>query len=222
MLKKPITLFVPALTIAIVSCNTNPGNKPPGIKKDTIIVHDTIESNRNNDLDWQQGFNLTHEPDQDTIWGKPVSYYISDPACAAIVTEFYYGHFRPTDNGATDELLKYAVSPNYKLRPFYRWCLSKTIEVSDGALAEHVGIPARRYAEQYPAEFFEYMDKDSTHTRYNNWTEAIGYSGFYDEDDYQQPAAIRQRMIQTMTVHCTNCTAALLQRIKKLAEDCFK
>src|SRR4051812_7025503 len=118
------------LFIFFISCNSNHHDKIVTSKADTIIRHDTVYVNSTTDTSWQKGFELTHDPDVDSISGKPVSYYINDPKCAGIVSEFYYGYFRPTDNGATAELLKYAVSDNDKLRPFYRWCLNKTIQIA--------------------------------------------------------------------------------------------
>jgi hypothetical protein len=204
-------------------CNSNQQNTPstlPG-KVDTIIQYDTIYIGKDNHADWQKGFNLTHDPDKDSIWNKPVSYYLNDKECASIAYEFYYGYFRPSDNGATDELLKYATTDNHKLRPFYRWCLNKTIQVSDGALAEHIGVPARRYAEKFPKEFFEYMDSDPTNERYKEWTSAISYSGFYNVDDYKKPQEIRKRMINEMEKHCMNCSEKILKRIQSFALACF-
>ena len=213
-----------AFLIVFVSCNSNRVDKSSSAnanKIDTIVKHDTIYIGRDNDSDWQKGFKLTHEPNKDTIWGKPVSYYLNDKECVGIAYEFYYGYFRPSDNRATDELLKYAVTDNNKLRPFYRWCLNKTIQISDGALAEHVGVPARRYAEKFPKEFFEYMDFDITDEKYKNWVSAISYSGFYDIDNYKKPQEIRNRLINEMEKNCINCSEHISKRIDKFAKDCF-
>ena len=215
-------IFVISL-MTFISCKSNQNNRSfkNANKADTIIKHDTVFINNDNNSDWQKGFNLTHEPDKDTVWGKPVSYYINDKDIAGIAYEFYYGYFRPSDNGSTDELLKYATTDNNKLRPYYRWCLNKTINISDGALAEHVGIPARRYVEKFPKEFFEYIDFDTAKVKYKDWAEAISYSGFYDTDDYEKPQDIRDRMIKTMKQNCRNCNEKLMRRIEKFAKDCF-
>jgi hypothetical protein len=210
--------------MAFTSCNSNESDKPLSVdsnRADTVVKHDTIYLNNVDDTGWQKSFDLTHDPDKDTVWGKPVSYYLNDNECAGIAYEFYYGYFRPSDNGATDELLKYAATDNARLRPFYRWCLNKTIQISDGALAEHVGIPARRYAEKFPKEFFEYMDYDTTGEKYKDWISAISYSGFYDIDDYKKPKAIRDRLINRMKRNCINCNDQILGRIEKFAKDCF-
>jgi hypothetical protein len=216
------------ITITIIlfftACNNSQSNTTVDAKlKDTIIKHDTIYINYNKDQDWQKnaGFNLTHEPDQDSIWGKPVSFYLDNPECFGIAFDFYYGYFRPADNGATDELLKFATTTNKKLRPFYRWCLDKTIEVSDGALSEHVGTPAKNYVEKYPKEFLEFIDSDTSKTRYNNWTSAIAYSGFTainPKDLTQQTKAF----LNAMKLNCSNCTEATLKRIEKIAKDCHE
>jgi len=208
----------------VVSCNSGVVDKSASantIKVDTFIIHDTIYIGEDHNPDWQSGFNLTHEPDKDSIWGKPVSYYLNDKECVSIAFEFYHGYFRPSDNGATDELLKYAATDNNKLRPFYRWCLNMTIQISDGALGEHVGVPARQYAEKFPMEFFQYMDYDSTGEKYKEWISAISYSGFYDGDDPEKPKEIRDRLIAKMKKNCNNCGDQIRKRIDKFAKDCF-
>jgi hypothetical protein len=210
--------------MAFTSCNSKRGDKSLSVNRnraDTVVKHDTIYLNNVDAPDWQKSFDLTHDPDKDTVWGKPVSYYLNDNECAGIAYEFYYGYFRPSDNGATDELLKYAATDNARLRPFYRWCLNKTIQISDGALAEHVGVPARRYAEKFPKEFFEYMDYDTTGDKYKDWISAISYSGFYDIDDYKKPQEIRDRLINRMERNCIHCNDQILGRIEKFAKDCF-
>jgi hypothetical protein len=216
-------IFVISIT-TFTYCNSNRVDKSSSKNTnriDTVVKHDTIYPNNDNNSDWQKDFDLTHDPDKDTVWGKPVSYYLKDRECVGIAYEFYYGYFRPSDNGATDELLKYAATDNNKLRPFYRWCLNKTIQISDGALAEHVGIPARRYAEKFPKEFFEYMDYDTSGGKYKDWISAISYSGFYDIDDYRKPKEIRNRLINRMKQNCMNCSDQIMKRIDKFAKDCF-
>jgi len=79
-----------------------------------------------------------------------------------------------------------------------------------------------QYAEKFPKEFLEYMDIDTTKEKYNDWTNAISYSGFYDEDDYKKPQDIRKRLTQTMKENCKNCDEQLEKRIDKFAKDCFE
>ena len=75
-------------------------------------------------------------------------------------------------------MLSLVTTNDNNLRPFYRWCLNKTIQIEDGALAEYTGIPARQYAEKFPKEFFEYMDYDTTKEKYGDWVGSISYSGY--------------------------------------------
>ena len=189
-------------------------------KMNTILKHDTIFIN-NQDKDWQEGFNLTHDPETDTIWNKPVQYYLADENCSGLASDFYYGLLKPSDDGVTEELLNLVITDNNKLRPFYRWCLNKTIAVQDGALSELTGIPARRYAEKYPQEFFEYMDIDTSGNKLNDWVSSISYSGFYDADDYKKPKIIQQRMAQVMKKNCKNCEAKIIKRIDEFTKECF-
>ena len=157
------------ITFTLFACNSSPAShKIIQTKTDTIIKHDTIIANLNN-RNWQADFGLTHDPEKDSIWFKPVSYYLNDKNCSGLASDFYYGILRPSDDGTTDELLKLATSDNNKLRPFYRWCLNKTIIIQDGALGEHTGVPARKYAEKFPQEFFSYMDIDTSGEKYNEW-----------------------------------------------------
>ena len=205
----------------IISCNTNSGDRKSTSKaRDTIRVHDTIvvAKERNN---WQEYFELTHDPDVDSVWFQPVSYYLNDPDCSGLARDFYYGSLRPSDDGTTDELLKLATTNDHKLRPFYRWCLNLTIIIEDGALAEHTGIPARKYAEKFPEEFIRYMDIDTSGQRYEDWVGSISYSGFYDGDDYRKPKAIARRFADAMKQNCKSCSQKMLTRIDTLARECF-
>lgn len=188
------------------------------ITKDSIIKPDSIIYPI---IDWQQGFGLTHDPTVDSIWGKPVTFYIDNPNCSPIARDFYTGKFRPEDNPETAALLALVSTNDNTLRPFYRWCLNKTIQIQDGALSEYTGVPARQYAEKFPNEFFTYMDFDSTGAKYLDWVNAIMYSGFYDNDDDKNPLDLRKRLTQTMKVNCKDCNEQLKKRIEDFAMDCF-
>ena len=189
-------------------------------------MHDkTVTVQKENDIspkppenDWQANFNLTHNIDIDSINKRPVRFYIENKDCNKTAIDFYYGKYRPTDEDKTADLLALATSDNKDLRSFYKWILNKTIAISDGALAEYIVVPARKYAEKFPDEFFNYMDLDKTTERYDNWVEAIGYSGFYDSDDYKKPVSIRKQLIALMI---KNSNVNLKNRITKFAMDCF-
>ena len=188
--------------------------------KDTVVIHDTVYINNNESGEWQKGFGLTHDPDKDSIWGKPVSYYL-DETCSPLAYDFYYGYsyIKPSDNGVTEEILKLACTNDTKLRPFYRWCLDKIITLSDGALSELVGVPARQYAEQFPDEFFEYLDIDPANDKYKMWTEAIQYSGYSDYPDYDNRNLQNKELIKRMTRNLKEKSAGNIQRIEKFAKD---
>jgi len=215
--------------IFILSCKNNNHSKD-----DNIIPTETIESKPikiinpkketivyESNTDWQENFGLTHNIDRDTIWNKPVRFYVDNPNCDITAIAFYFGKFRPEDTPETERLLQLAVSDDIKLRPFYRWILNKTIQIQDGALGEYTGIPARKYAEKFPNEFFEYMDFDSSGEKYSDWYNSILYSGFYHEDDYNKPEIVRQNLAKTMKSNCKNCNQNMMKRIDKFALDCF-
>lgn len=205
--------------VAFLSCNSHSSKENIALKPDTIKVHDTIYLPRDN-YDWQESFGLTHNPEKDSIWNKPVSYYIYEKDCSGLAFDFYHGILRPSDNGSTTELLKLAVTENRKLRPFYRWCLNKTLIVSDGALGELTGVPARQYAEKFPDEFFEYLDSTDDGSKYKMWTEAIAYSGFYDYTDYNKEKVNRKRLEEKMAGNLKSRTPKNILRVKKFARDC--
>ena len=220
MFFKHLSIFFLAFTF-LISCETKQQKSKDAVQAEPKVKSDSAFIPAQNDYDWQEGFGLTHDPEKDSIWFKPVQYYLSDDNCSGLAYDFYMGTLRPGDDGTTDELLKLACSDNEKLRPFYRWCLNKTILVQDGALGEHTGIPARRYAEKFPNEFFEYMDIDSTGSKYLDWVNAISYSGYYEHDSFEKKNEVRQRMISTMKKNCKDCSSEMLRRIETFAKDCF-
>lgn len=189
---------------------------------DTLAI-DTIKqqpklSNTQPKNDWQSSFNLTHNSSVDSINGKPVKFYIENKKCDSLAIAFYYGKYRPTDDNLIANLLDLSYTNDENLRPFYRWVLDKTIEISDGALAEYPGIPARKYAEKFPEELFDFLDSDTTKKRYINWTDIISYSGFYENDDYKNPKLIRKNLATEMI---KKSSLKLQNRITKFTLDCF-
>lgn len=216
------TLTFISCLIFLTACNDRHADNTLNKKKslpDTIIKHDTIYLNNQNN--WQQGFGLTHESEIDSVWGKPVKFYIDNPKCSPTAVDFYLGEFRPTDNNTTAAFLKLVTTDDNNLRPFYRWCLNKTIQIQDGALAEYTGLPARQYAEKFPKEFFQYMGSDTSLYKYKDWVGAISYSGFYDNEDYKNSTAIRQKMAAKMKQNCKHCDIEFQKRIDSLVKDCF-
>jgi hypothetical protein len=216
---KTLTFMIPLMLLIACTGKQSPTRnaQKPAIT-DTVVKHDTIFCTNTG---WQNGFGLTHDPEVDSIWEKPVKFYIDNPKCSPIAIDFYLGQFRPADNNTTAALLSLVTTDDNQLRPFYRWCLNKTIQIQDGALAEFTGVPARQYAEKFPEEFFDYMDYAATGGKYDNWVGAIAYSGFYDQDDSKKRLEIRKSMTRTMKGNCINCNDQLRKRIDKFAADCF-
>lgn len=210
-------IFLLVVVFLLIACKSKDSNNTESQAKkevDTVFVYDEYNT------DWQKSFKLTHNPDIDSVWFKPVNYYLNDEECSGLACDFYFGYLRPSDNGTTDELLKLATTNNNKLRPFYRWCLNLTIIIQDGALSEHTGEPARRYAEKYPEEFFEYLDKEQSGKRYQDWCGSIEYSGYYRKENWESNLA-RKNMMKTMIKNCINCNNILKERIEKFAYSCF-
>jgi hypothetical protein len=212
--------FLILLSFILFSCN-----KKADIDSKTLESK-TVHSTKNNSSeqksytndDYQVGFNLTHDTEVDSIEGKPVKFYIENKNCDSLAIAFYYGKYRPTDDNLISNLLDLSLTNDKNLRPFYRWILDKTIEISDGALAEYPGVPARKYAEKFPEELFNFLDSDTTKTRYSNWTDIISYSGFYETDDYKKPKLIRKKMEAEMI---KNSSTKSQKRISKFTLDCF-
>jgi hypothetical protein len=188
--------------------------------KDTVIIRDTIYYDQS--TGWKLDFKLTHDPNVDSIWLKPVSYYLNNPKCDPSAKDFYLGVFRPSDNYTTAHLLSLITTGDSTLRPFYRWILNKIIIIQDGALGEYTGIPARLYAEKFPNEFFQYLDVDTSGERYQMWTSAISYSGFKESEDFKNTKENRSNLIKEMTGNCINCPSDMKKRIKVFAKDCIK
>jgi hypothetical protein len=206
-----IRIIFPLVFLIIFSCK--------GEKEKVINLKN--ESNKKEVKTWQDDFGLTHSIDLDSIWKKPVRYYVSNKNCDSTAIKFYLGIYRPKDESETERLLSLITTKNDSLRPFYRWILDKTIFIQDGALAEYTGIPARKYAENFPKEFFEYMDYDKSGQKYSNWCNSIAYSGFYSSENVEKPERIKENLINIMTENCKNCQGNYKKRIIKLANDCF-
>lgn len=190
------------------------------VEHDTIVVHDTVWQTPAKD-DWQRDFGLTHDPEKDSIWGKPVNYYLDDSTCAGLASDFYFGYLRPTDNGATGDLLALVTTDNDKLRPLYRWCLSRTIEIADGALGEYTGQPARRYVEKFPREFVEYIKKLKTGVEETAWAYAITYSGCYDYEGYDDYPLLIRIMTAAIRKNCRGCDKATIARLERFVDRCY-
>ena len=213
--------FLILLAYILISCS----KKTESVTKDSEgkILHSpekvNIDEQKNSTNDnYQIGFNLTHNIEIDSIEGKPVKFYIENKNCDSLAISFYYGRYRPTDDNLISNLLDLSSTNDKNLRPFYRWILDKTIEISDGALGEYPGVPARKYAEKFPEELFNFLDSDASKTRYSNWTDIISYSGFYETDDYKKPELIRKKLEAEMI---KNSSIKLQNRISKFTLDCF-
>lgn len=213
--------FLILLAFILISCS----KKTESVTKDSEgkILHSpekvNIDEQKNSTNDnYQIGFNLTHNIEIDSIEGKPVKFYIENKNCDSLAIAFYYGKYLPQDDNLTENLLALSSTNDKNLRPFYRWILDKTIEIADGALAEYPGVPARKYAEKFPQELFNFLDSDTSKTRYLNWTNIISYSGFYETDDYEKPKLIRKKMEAEMI---KNSSTKLQDRITKFTLDCF-
>ncbi len=180
---------------------------------DTIWLKDTIYIRA--DPNWQKYFGLSHNPHQDSVWGKSVDHYISDPECDALAFDFYYGNFKPGDNALTYEMLELVLTPNDKLRPFYRWCLEKTMSIADGALGEYPGEPARKYAENYPKEFIDYMNGQTDSSVYFTWVELISFGGL-DEFNYDQERSYAE-IVKRMLDACPSCADKDIEWIEQFA-----
>jgi len=204
--------FIVVISFLIAACNDNTqtNQKVSGDSSQISLIGTTKNI-------WVDKLNQKHYPLPDSIGSKPVSFYLDNPKVASIAKLFYQGQFRPMDNDSTTQLLSYVTTDDSTIRPFYRWCLDFTIEISDGALAEYPGEPALKYATKFPKEFFAYVDKDKSGQRYKQWTEIIAYSGL---DNYEEKRDKIQKQITTkMFDNCQSCNDSIRQRIDKFAKD---
>jgi len=212
--------FLILLSFILFSCTKKTDSDIKIFESKTLdsTPKNSVEQKNSASDDFQIGFHLTHNIEVDSIEGKPVKFYIENKNCDSLAIAFYYGKYRPSDDSLTANLLDLSSTNDKNLRPFYRWILDKTIEISDGALAEYPGVPARKYAEKFPEELFNFLDSDTSKTRYSNWTDIISYSGFYETDDYKKPKLIRKKMEAEMI---KNSSVKLQNRITKFTLDCF-
>ncbi len=216
------TLILPLLFVTFCSCKNTVTQSAREYDTDSLaklMTADTSHSSGNHN--WQENFHLTHNPEKDTIAGRPVSYYINRSDCHYLAINFYYGKYRPSDNDSTEKLLSLAITRNKELRPFYRWCLERTLEISDGALGEYTGAPARKYIETYPKEFLNYIGHDTAYTYYKEWISSISYSGFYENEDFNDRVNIKKNFLATTKMNCSDCNEQEVQLIEKIAFDSF-
>lgn len=158
---------------------------------------------------------------KDSINGKPIVFYLKNKNCSGIAKNYYYRKFIPSDNDSTVELLDLSISEDTLLRPFYFWCLNKIVGEADGALMEYVGVPARRYIEKYPAEFFKNINSRSYKGNRNNWLSAVNYSGYYEDENANNQKKIAKKFISTIKKNCKNCSKSTLEELTKFANECF-
>lgn len=204
--------FIIAISFFIVACNNN-----SQLKQQASIDSSQVKFNDTTKNVWVDKLNQRRYPLPDSIGGKPVSFYLDNPKVASIAKLFYQAQFRPIDNDSTTRLLSYVTTDDSTIRPFYRWCLNFTIQISDGALAEYPGEPALKYATKFPNEFFAYMDKEKSGQRYKQWTEIIAYSGL---DNYEEKRDKIQNKIKIkMLENCQSCNDSVRQRIGNFAKD---
>lgn len=204
--------FIIVISFFIVACNDNSQPKQQvSIDSSQVNLSDTTKNV------WVDKLNQRHYPLPDSIGGKPISFYLNNPKVASIAKLFYQAQFRPIDNDSTTQLLSYVTTDDSTIRPFYRWCLDFTIQISDGALAEYPGEPALKYATKFPKEFFAYMDKEKSGQRYKQWTEIIAYSGLDNYED--KPDKIQKQITTKIFANCQSCNDSVRQRIDKFAKD---
>lgn len=182
---------------------------------DTMWMHDTLV--RYVEANWQKNLNITQNPEADTIFDRAVEEYLNNPSCDALAFDFYYGSFKPGDNALTSEFIDLIFTKDEQLRPFYLWCFHKTIEMSDGALAEMLGSPARRFISKQPILFLNFISRDEFKSGYGQWIEIINYSGLHDYQ-YDSESAY-QDIFNSMKANCSNCSDSTLQVLKGIALD---
>lgn len=214
-------IIIYALLVVSCSNQTQTTTLPSGEDTSKSMQANSSENPVTN-REWQISFGLTHDPEKDSVWGKPVSYYINNPECIELARKFYYGKMTPTDDDSTAILLAQSSSENKELRPFYRWCLDRTIDIQDGALGEYTGLPAREYLQNYPKEFIEFIDHDKSGNTLSNWIDAISYSGFYMEDDYKDTVAIKARIIKEIKLNCKDCSAIQMARLDSIVTVLYR
>lgn len=197
--KKKIVLFFIGTILFISGCNNENASK----------VNETEAGQK-------------YSYNKDSINGIPVDFYLENKNCSVIAKNYYYKIFIPSDNDSTVELLNLPLIQDTLLRPFYFWCLNKIIGEADGALMEYVGIPARRYIEEYPAEFLKNINSKNYQENKSNWVSAINYSGYYEDESADNKKEVAKNFVFNIKKNCTNCSNSALLEIIKIANECFE
>ncbi|WP_139423408.1 hypothetical protein [Chryseobacterium mulctrae] len=89
-------------------------------KQEAIVIKESKDMIEYESTNWQEGFGLTYSIDLDSVWGKPMRYYITNKNCDPVARDFYLGIYRPKDEHKTERLLNLVTTDNDSLRPFYR------------------------------------------------------------------------------------------------------
>lgn len=196
-----------------MSCDNNSTSEiGKGTNNDSLIT--------STDSDWQSSFRLTHDPNKDSVWGKPVSFYINNPDCNGLAKKFYAGELKPDFSDSTYFLLELTSTENETLRPFYRWCLDKTIQIGKGMMNEMAGIPAEEYLEKYPQEFLTYMDSDSSGERIQKWLGAIS-AGLSNVKEDSHISWKRSHLKKNIRNNCRNCDQDIIKRLDSLLNTSY-
>lgn len=159
------------------------------------VIKAQIISERNDPL---KNSTLVNRTQVNKINGKPIEFYLNHPNIDTPAKLFYQGKYALDDNDQTFAFLDSVLTDNAETRPFYFFIFNQAIQLSDGALAEHVAGICRSYFEKHPCEFLEQEDHKDFKLNIEVWTDFIAF-------DINEKASFQQWVTRLDKIVMASC-----------------
>ncbi|GCC53172.1 hypothetical protein SanaruYs_34150 [Chryseotalea sanaruensis] len=93
--------------------------------------------------------------------GRPISFYLTHKQIPQVYKDLYNGKRQPADDEDTLPLLDSMFTSNTEIKPFYFSTITRTMEKTDGAYTEPLGMMEKHFVEKKAKEFVDYYINNS-------------------------------------------------------------
>jgi len=190
--------IIPICLLVLMACN-NP--KKESASKEAEKEFPPIEKTSKN----QQSEN------GDTVNNPHHPSWLADKSPKEIGQMILDNKIQPTDNDVTFMVMDSLLSKNADDRKFYFKVFIKILENADGALAEMVGTPAMKYAENYTSEFLD-LSANISKENFNSWASVVGWEILLSSND--DPVKDGELFIEKLLSNCPELIEKDRQRLK--------